>query len=119
MNNYFTSFCLPTHLEINRIRATGVLNKNNLCKCTIIADKQLQKEETQPVTLTVVVSNNSSAIYIATSESCEPKRFVRYWNKLEKKNYSRKTKKSVLLLQLEHGFFQQNGPERGQVLVPK
>ena len=55
--------------------------------------------------------NDSSAIYIAFSESCEPKRFV------QKKKNSRTTTKSVPLLQPEHGFCQQNGPERDQVLA--
>ena len=32
-----------------------------------------------------------------------------------KKVYSRTTTKSILLLQPKHGFFPQNGPERGQV----
>ena len=43
MDNYFPSFRLLTHLEVNNIRATGVLNENRLHKCTIIGDKQLQK----------------------------------------------------------------------------
>ena len=45
MGNYFISFRLLTHLGINNIRATHVLNKNRLRKCTIIGDKQLQKKE--------------------------------------------------------------------------
>ena len=45
MDNYFTSFCLLTHLGVNNIRATPVLNKNRLRKCTIIGDKQLKKKE--------------------------------------------------------------------------
>ena len=44
MDNYFTSFCLLTHLGVNNIRTTRVLNKNRLCKCTIIEEKQLQKK---------------------------------------------------------------------------
>ena len=44
-DDYFTSFHLLTHLGVNNIRATRVLNKNRLCKCTIIGDKQLQKKE--------------------------------------------------------------------------
>ena len=44
MDNYFTSFRLLTLLGVNNIRATGVLNKNKLRKCTIIGDKQLQKK---------------------------------------------------------------------------
>ena len=42
MNNYFTSFCLYTYLEVNSIGTTGVLNKNRLRKYTVIGDKQLQ-----------------------------------------------------------------------------
>ena len=45
MDNYFTSFCLLIHLGVNNIRATGVLNKNRLSKCTTIGDKQLQKKK--------------------------------------------------------------------------
>ena len=45
MDNYFTSFRLITHLGVNNIRATRVLNKNRLRKCTIIGNKQLQKKE--------------------------------------------------------------------------
>ena len=50
--------------------------------------------------------NNSSAIYIATSESCEPKRFVRCWNRVEKQHIQEQ--QSVPLLQPECGFWQQN-----------
>ena len=45
MNNYFTSICLLTHLGVNNIWATGVLNKNRLHKCTIVGKKQPQKKE--------------------------------------------------------------------------
>ena len=51
MDNYFTSFCLFIHLGVNNIGATDVLNKNAHWvqillsdKCTIIGNKQLQKE---------------------------------------------------------------------------
>ena len=44
MGNYFTSFRLRTHLEVNNIRATAVLNKKRLRKYTIIGEKQLQKK---------------------------------------------------------------------------
>ena len=95
--NYFISFRLFTHLGVNKIQATHVLNKNKLRKCTIIGDKHLQKKRgtwslwtsyikqasSVGVTLTVVGWNNSSAICIASSESCEPKRFVRCRNKVE------------------------------------
>ena len=43
MDNYFTSFCLLTHVGVNKIQATCVRNKNSLRKCTIIRDKQLKK----------------------------------------------------------------------------
>ena len=94
MDNYFTSFCLPTHLGVNSIRATRVLNKNRLHKCTIIAEKQLQKRNVaafnsthkakRPCNFGSSFQNDSIAIYIASSESSEPKRFVQCWNKPEK-----------------------------------
>ena len=45
MDNCFTSFRLLTHLEVNNIQATGVLNKNRLRKWTSIGNKQLQKKK--------------------------------------------------------------------------
>ena len=36
-------------------------------------------------TLTVVDWNDNREVYIASSESSEPKRFVRRWNKVERK----------------------------------
>ena len=44
MDYYFTSLGLLTHLLVNKIRATRVLNKNRLRKYTIIGDKKLKKE---------------------------------------------------------------------------
>ena len=38
----FISFYLFTHLGVNNVRATVVLNKNRLSKCTMIGDNQLQ-----------------------------------------------------------------------------
>ena len=87
IDKYFTSFRLFTHLGVNNVRATRVLNKNRLRKCTIIADKQRKKKKkkrTWPlwtahikqkssVTLIEVGWNDISAIYISSSESCEPK----------------------------------------------
>ena len=45
MDDYFTFFRLLTHLGVNNLWATRVLNKNSLHKCTIIGDEQLQKKE--------------------------------------------------------------------------
>ena len=44
MNNYFTSFPQLTLVRVNNIRATRVLNKNILRKCTVIGDKLLRKK---------------------------------------------------------------------------
>ena len=46
MDNCFTSFHLLTHLGVNNIRVTGVLNKNRLRKCTSTGDKELKKKGT-------------------------------------------------------------------------
>ena len=44
MDNYFACFRLLTHLVgVNNIRATRVLNKKRLRKCTITGEKLLQK----------------------------------------------------------------------------
>ena len=96
MDNYLTSFHLLTHLGVNNIRATRVLNKNRLCKCTITGDKQPQNKRNVATLNSAYQAkkqcnfdtgeNYSSAIYIAFSESCEPKRFVRSWNKVERKS---------------------------------
>ena len=45
IDNDFTSFRFLTHLGINNIQATDVLNENRLRKCTIIGDKQLQNKK--------------------------------------------------------------------------
>ena len=45
MDNCLTSFRLLNHLGVNNIRATGVLTKNRLRKCTSTEDKQLQKKK--------------------------------------------------------------------------
>ena len=45
MDNCLTSFRLLNHLGVNNIRATGVLKKNRLRKCTSTEDKQLQKKK--------------------------------------------------------------------------
>ena len=45
MDNYFSYFRLLSHLGVNNILATGVLNKNSLHKCTIIGNKQLYWKE--------------------------------------------------------------------------
>ena len=53
--------------------------------------------------------NDSSVIYIASSKSCEPKRFLRRWNRVGKKYIQEQ--------QRNHGFCQWNGQECGKVLV--
>ena len=45
MNNYLTCFRLLTHLGVNNIWKTGVLNKNSIRKSTIFVGKQPQKKE--------------------------------------------------------------------------
>ena len=49
MSNYFTSLCLLTHLGVNNIRATHMLNENRLHKWNITGDEQLLKKGTQPL----------------------------------------------------------------------
>ena len=87
MDNYFTSFCLLTHLRVNNIRAIGVFNESRLryhwgqtaAKKRNVAFLNNADQATRQCNLTVVGYNDwlvgyDSAIYIASSE---PKRFVR------------------------------------------
>ena len=64
-----------------------------LRKCTIIGGKQLQKKERYyfeqgtsskkgSATSTMVGWNNNREVYLVSSKSSEPKRFVRSWNKV-------------------------------------
>ena len=43
IDNYFTSFRLLNHLEINNIWATNALKKKRLCKCTITVKTAAKK----------------------------------------------------------------------------
>ena len=79
MDNYFTSFRLLNHLGVNNIRA-GVLNKYRLRKCTIYFEQRTSRKKQCNFD-----KNHSRVVYIASSESCKPERFVRYWNKVERK----------------------------------
>ena len=49
IGNYFTSFFLLTHLGVNNLRATHMLNENRLHKWNITGDEQLLKKGTQPL----------------------------------------------------------------------
>ena len=64
MGNYFTSFRLRTHLEVNNIPATAVFNKNRLRKYTIVGDKQLQKKRN------VATLNKTAHIKQKSSVAC-------------------------------------------------
>ena len=57
----------------------------------------------------MVGQSDSRAVYIASSESCQPNRDLFGVGAKLKKAYSRATTKSIPLLQREHGFCQQNG----------
>ena len=53
----------------------------------------------------VVGQNDSRVVYIASSESCEPKRFVRCWNKVEKKYIQEKQPNQFHCYNQSMGFF--------------
>ena len=66
MDNYFTSFRFLTHLRVNNIQATDVLNENELRKCTIIGDKQLQNKKKR----NVATLNSAAHIKQKSSVTC-------------------------------------------------
>ena len=112
MDDYFTSFCLLTHLGVNNNRATLVQNKNRLHKCIFIGSKQLQKKEQghfkQPT------SSKKAAKLWFDSESSEPDRFGK---KLKESIFKRNNQinSTVTTRAWLQAFCQQNGLERGQV----
>ena len=66
MDTSFMSCPLLTLLGVNNIRVTDVVIKNRLRKCTIIEDKQLQKEETLSLSK-VHTKQENSVILIRTT----------------------------------------------------
>ena len=74
-----------------------MLNKNRLCKCTIVTDKQQQKRKygrfQQCVSsknksnphFTVVGLNKNREVYIVSSKFSEPMRFAQHLNIVEEK----------------------------------
>ena len=99
MDNYFTSFCLFIHLGVTNIGATEIF----LCSTKILSLgtntikwqvhyhwEQAAAKRTWPLwrlhikQKSSVTLNDSSAVYVACSESCEPKRFARHWSQIER-----------------------------------
>ena len=124
MDNCFTSFHLLTHLGVNNIRVTGVLNKNRLRKCTSTGDKELKKKRNvtaldvhlakKQCNLCGWLERHQGGLHsffwiFSTYEICSV--LEQSWKNV----YWRTTTKSIPLLQVEHGFCKQNGLERGQV----
>ena len=105
--------CLPTLVELTIFEQhmcstkKGYANAQSLgrsfCKNRNVATLKSADKAKSSVTLTVVGCKDSSAIYIASSDSC----WKRSWK--VKNIYSRTTTKSVPLLQPEQ--------ERGQLLA--
>ena len=88
-------FSLFTHLGVNNNRATVVLSKNRLSKCTrgqVAAKKgtrllwtvRIKQKRQYNANLTVVGWNYNMGVYIASSESSKPNRFIRRWKKAER-----------------------------------
>ena len=64
MDNYFTSFCLLTHLGVNYIGAIGGLNKKRLCKCTIIGYKQQEKRNVATLSSAAHIKQKRCVTYV-------------------------------------------------------
>ena len=119
MDNYFTFFRRFTHLGINNIRTTGVLNKSRWCKCNIIGPplNSLHQAKNQC---------NFNIGWLEHQQGCLHSFFWTLWiwgiclalEHISKKVhlYSRTKAKLTPLLRSEHGFCRQNGPGGGRVL---
>ena len=91
MDNYFTSFRLLTRIGVSSIRAT-IDYANTLSLGTNSCKKEERGHFVQRIgykanssVTSVVGQNDSRTVYIASSDSCQPKRFVWCWNKVERK----------------------------------
>ena len=88
-NKYYLSYTKPPVLDMKwENRDINVIECKHFKvpssrKWRLGENVALQKSR---VTLTVVSSNNSRVVYTASSESCESRRFVRCWNKIERKH---------------------------------
>ena len=78
MDNYFTSFRLLTHLRVNNIRATRVLNKIGYANTLSLATSSYKKQERGHFEQRSAHQAKKQcnlcgwAIYIASSEFCQP-----------------------------------------------
>ena len=126
MDDYFTSFrllaCLPT-LELTtfeqevcstKIGYATIIGKNS-CKKSNVATLNSAADIEQKRYVTCVAGySDSSALYIGSSESCQPNRNLFALEQSWKKVYSRPTTKSIPPFQPEHGVCQNNRSELGQ-----
>ena len=130
MNNYFISFRQLTYLGVNNIHATikGYRNAlslgKNSCKIRNVATlKSVHQAKKQCDFDSGWLERQQCnfAIYLDSSESCEPRRFVWCW--MEQKwiyvyVYTFKNNNQISsTVTTRAEFCQQNGPEHGQVLV--
>ena len=115
---YTNSLSLGTHDVVSTLIRRCKTSYNvvlTLKQRRVSTGEQRISSKKSNATLTVVVLNHNSAVYVAFAKFSEPKEFVRLLKKVEEKVYSRTTTKLIPLLQPEHGFIRQNGPKRFQV----
>ena len=88
MDNYFTSFRLLTHLGVNNIWATSVPNNANTLSlgannCKKKKRGRFEQRTSSKKEMQLWRWNDSRAVYIVSSESCEPKSFFGVGTKLK------------------------------------
>ena len=125
MNNYLTCFRLLTHLGVNNIWTTGVLNKNSIRKSTIFVGKQSQKKECGNFGQRTSSKKSSATwqwLVWTTREWCtlfllnflNLRDLFDVWIRL-KESIFKKNNQINFAVTTRAGFFQKDGPERFQV----
>ena len=96
MVNYFTSFRLLTLLGVNNNPATRVFDENSYanvlsweihsCNKRNLATLNSAHQAKKQCNFDSSWLDDSKVVYVASSESFEPKGFVRCWNNVERKH---------------------------------
>ena len=115
MDNYFASFRLLTHLGVTTFEQHECSAKIGYANALSLGTNHWKKKECVQLWQWLVRTTTVQFTYLLLN-LVNLRHLFGVRTKL-KQIYSRTITKSVSLLQPEHGFCQQNGPERAQVLV--
>ena len=118
--NYFISFCLLTHLGLTTSEQQVCSTKIGYINPLSVGTNSYKKRNVatlnsghQAKKQCNFNQSDSRALYMASFQSCEPKRFVRCQNKVKRKYIQeQQPNKPETTRTPEIGFYQQNGMKK-------